>query len=204
MNKQIIKLCENGDLEGLKQLGPLRPHDLHKDENGYHALGWACYRGHLGVVKYLIEECGANPHLPDLRDRTPLMDAVDKACNNDVVRYLVIKCKVDVNYYNGYCLVRACEKGRLDVVRLLIEYGRARARVVDLLKVACTTSWGKFNANLVRYLLRVVRLDPHGLDITPRLPPDDGDDFPTYWKILHIILENTGPGSWVPPPWAGA
>lgn len=200
MNKKIIKLCEDGDLKGLMQLGPLRGHDLHKDENGYYPLGWACYRGHLGVVKYLIEECGANPHLPDLRDRTPLMDAVDKACNIDVVRYLIIKCKVDVNHYNGYCLVRACEKGSLGVVRLLIEYGRARVHHKDLLKVVCLQR--PFNANLLRYLLRVVRLDPHGLDFNPGLPPDAYA--PIYWKIMHIVLENTGPGSWVPPPWKGA
>ena len=50
-------------------------------------LNFASYRGHLPVVKYLIEEAGANHEHVDFGNETPLKVA-EVESQTDVVEYL--------------------------------------------------------------------------------------------------------------------
>ncbi len=209
-----------GDLDSLR--AHIIGWNVHcESRNGYNALGWACFEGHLHIVKYLIVERGADPNRVDGRGRTPIIDAVSapygRTCNIEVVRFL-IGCCVDVNrptQEGVHALAIACRSGRLDVVRLLVEEGKANVHLRNpqgrsflLQAVAPYPNW--LNLDVFSYLIKVAKLDPCDRD-------------KNNWTAIHIvshesakngllnecasiqntILRNTGPGSWVPPAWAG-
>ena len=77
-------LCKNGNLEEILKVIT----DQSKDQ----ILRFVCEYGHLEVVKYLVEKCGA-----DVRSDNDL--AVKMASGNghlELVKYLVEKCGADV------------------------------------------------------------------------------------------------------------
>lgn len=224
IQEAINGIVRSGDIVELRK--HIREWNVHcESTNGYNALGWACFEGHLHIVKYLIEECGADPHRADRRGRTPIIDAVstpcDGICNIDVVRYLIVDKNVDVNHQTneGFsALTIACRDGRLDVVRLLVEEGKANVHLRDhrgrsfLSQAVLPFRIERLNLDVLVYLIRVAKLDPCARD-------------KKNWTAIHIvsmeiinaattrakecssiqetILRYTGPGSWVPPAWAG-
>lgn len=76
--------CKEGDLNKLKEC-LIQVNDT--DENGMTMLMWACDRGHLAVVKYLIEH-GADPNKQDPDGQTCLHYSV--SCEHlPVIQYLM-------------------------------------------------------------------------------------------------------------------
>lgn len=70
------------------------------DDDGYSRLHISCQDGCLSVVKWLVKECKADPHLPDRNGDTPL----HLACLNDnldVVQWLINECQADPNVSNN-------------------------------------------------------------------------------------------------------
>ena len=60
----------------------------HSDKRGKTSLHYACWGGHLAVVKFLIEDLKCEPESMDGDDLLPLHNA-SASGNLDVVEYLV-------------------------------------------------------------------------------------------------------------------
>ncbi|KAL0070873.1 hypothetical protein AAF712_002094 [Marasmius tenuissimus] len=136
---QLESLCaaaSSGDLPLLKKLfrnaldaGDVEAFSLANDAStrtGYTALHAAANKGHLNVIKWLVEECGAMPDLEDKEGET----AVHKAALNGylhIIEYLLPdKADVHARDADGWtALHNACSKGYLDIVRWLCEKGGA-------------------------------------------------------------------------------
>ncbi|KAJ3573339.1 hypothetical protein NP233_g2492 [Leucocoprinus birnbaumii] len=140
---QLESLCaaaSSGDLPLLKRLfvhavesNAVQQFSLANDAStrtGFTALHAASSRGHLDIVQWLIEDCGAMPDLEDREGET----ALHKAALNghmSVVRYLVPhKADVHARDADGWtALHNASSKGYLDIVKYLCEKGGATAPV---------------------------------------------------------------------------
>jgi ankyrin repeat protein len=88
-------------------------------------LASAAMGGHLEVVKYLVEEAGADESRAGRGGWTPLMWAIDK-CQTDVVAYLLARPGIDINAKadaRGREIDLASWKGHLDLVKLLVAAG---------------------------------------------------------------------------------
>lgn len=140
---QLESLCaaaSSGDLPLLKRLfshavesNAVQQFSLANDAStrtGFTALHAASSRGHLDIVQWLIEDCGAMPDLEDREGET----ALHKAALNGhmgVVHYLIPrKADVHARDADGWtALHNACSKGYLDIVKYLCEKGGATASV---------------------------------------------------------------------------
>ncbi|EEB92332.1 hypothetical protein MPER_09176, partial [Moniliophthora perniciosa FA553] len=93
---------------------------------GYTALHAAANKGHLDIIKWLVEDCGAMPDLEDKEGET----ALHKAALNGylhIIKYLLPdRADVHARDADGWtALHNACSKGYLDIVRWLCEVGGA-------------------------------------------------------------------------------
>jgi ankyrin repeat protein len=87
--------------------------------NNNNALVYASWNGHLEVVKYLVEEAGANVHV----DNDRVLRWASCYGNLDVVRYLVEETGADIHAVNDYALERASYNGHLEIVKYLLSRG---------------------------------------------------------------------------------
>ncbi|KAG2013500.1 ankyrin repeat domain-containing protein 50 [Coprinopsis cinerea AmutBmut pab1-1] len=138
---QLESLCaaaSSGDLPQLKRLfktatetNNIQPFSLANDAStrtGFTVLHSAASRGHLDIVVWLIENCGAMPDVEDREGET----ALHKAALNghiDILKYLLPdRADVHARDADGWtALHNACSKGYLDIVRWLCERGGATA-----------------------------------------------------------------------------
>ena len=96
---------------------------IHKDDSILHV---SCQRGHLLIVRYLIEEQSFDINIRGYCDKTPLHYAVEQN-QYDLIEYLIskgasTKCKDTLrNFALDYDLLKASKEGKLEIVRSLIE-----------------------------------------------------------------------------------
>jgi hypothetical protein len=109
----------------------------------------AAYYGHIKLVKFFVEECGANVLSNNcVAMRNPAgrgyLDIVkylfEKGCDIhidneyplraatynghlNIVKFLVETCGVDIHANNEHCLVIAVQRGHLDIIKFLVEQG---------------------------------------------------------------------------------
>lgn len=120
--EELIKACEDGDLEKVKSIVE-KVTDINLEYNDWTPLTKASEKGHLNIVKYLLEN-GAEIDKENGYGWTPLMCA---SMNGflDIVKYLVdkganIEIKTDSKWT---ALTFASMEGRLEVVKYLIKSG---------------------------------------------------------------------------------
>jgi uncharacterized protein len=129
-----------------------------RDEFGYTPLVLAAREGHLGVVRWLVENGAADPRLLNARDETygytPWMWAIRKG-HLGVVRWLVEKgAAIDVHHdLDGTALYMASLQGRAPVVRMLVERGADPAIAVDWRKTPLMIASEEGHLEVVRVLL---------------------------------------------------
>ena len=129
-----------------------------KNKYGTTALIWACMRGHIHIVSYLLG-VNANTNIQSKSGMTALMWASMKGHENIVK--LLLNAKVKVNTYNNVhstAMMMACKEGYLRIVHLLLAKGNVNSRDTDgmtPLLLAC--KYGRLN--IVKLLVQ------HGANI---------------------------------------
>ena len=95
--EELLKALENGDLKAVKNL--ISSKTLEKElQDGDTPLGLASFKGHLEVVEYLVEECGADVNAKDVDGYTALICAAEGG-HPEVVEFLV-NSKADIEAKN--------------------------------------------------------------------------------------------------------
>jgi hypothetical protein len=117
--KEIIKEGKKGERKGINQ----------RDVVGGHALHYAVQGGHLHVVRFLVEECGALVGVRDDNEAT-LLHVAMQCATDDLTNYLVSKIEdhereqfMNAQEKRGVTALHfAASLGRMDAVKLLLRH----------------------------------------------------------------------------------
>ena len=121
LSTQLYYTCANGDLNRLKEIfkqcTPLIVNEWeYSDFDFSHMLITASEKGHLSIVKYLIEYTDASIH--DFGNE-PLHQAANHGCLN-VVKYLIDQ-GADIQSHGDHVLYLAVNCGHMHIVKYLIQ-----------------------------------------------------------------------------------
>jgi len=72
LNKALLEAAGNGDLEEAKKFLASGAQVDAKDNHGWRPLHYAAWNGHSPVVKYLVEELGAEADAKNNAGKTPI------------------------------------------------------------------------------------------------------------------------------------
>ena len=95
---------------------------------GHSPLWAASYNGHFEVVKFLVENAGANIHISSLKKTSPMVISCQQG-NLQIVKYLrnkdyeLSESITDLTSYdndNAKCLYMACLNSHLDIVKYVL------------------------------------------------------------------------------------
>jgi hypothetical protein len=156
MESIFLDACKSGDIQTLRSLDYSRI-DIHADDDW--AFRYACYYGHLNVVKFL----------PTLEPSHGSIDihagneyAFQIACKNghlDVVKFLLTlepdHGRIDIHADDELAFRFACHYGRLDVVKFLLtlepDHGRIDIHADNeyAFRIACNNGY----FDIVKFLL---------------------------------------------------
>ena len=135
-------------------------------------LHFACQRGHLALVKLLIEEYGSDPDCKDGSGKTALDIAHASHCV-EIANYLVQArhCDIEVLKRTELILNSACKQGDLQLVKSAVEQYGSIAHYKDTrnntaLHAACASG----SIELVRYLIENQHCDQNILNTNGELP----------------------------------
>ena len=124
MSKQdFLDAASKGDLVNVKCCVNYGINTESKNNDGWTALHYASYNGHLEIVKYLIETCRVDTEARDNDGWTALHFASDHG-HLEIVKYLTAACNVDKEARDNdewTVLHRACSNGHSEIVKYLIE-----------------------------------------------------------------------------------
>ena len=140
--KLLYDACEQGLFDVVRYLAKNKTDTRHHDR----ALAWAAARGHLDIVKYLVEICGANirsnnsrplewaaedgclgvikyfeEHNLSTKDITYIFIAAVVGDKQNIARYLVEKYGSVVRSVYSEALGEAADLGHLNMVKYLVE-----------------------------------------------------------------------------------
>jgi ankyrin repeat protein len=164
--------CFRGQLEVAKVLVAAGARVTAQGSNEWGALLSAAWGGRLQVVKYLVEEAGADVRCADPGGKTPFMVAAAEGYV-DVVDYLRDRPGIDINTKaDDGCtaLAYACGSGHLKVAKLLVKAGAN----VD---PQGSDEWGALalaasggHLQVVKYLVEEARADVRWADPDGKTP----------------------------------
>ena len=106
-----------------------------QNSSSWKALHYACFYGHLHIVKYLMEKCGTNVAAKN-NGRTAL-HVTCKFGHLEIAQYLIKNFNVDIEAKDNFGIAAlhfASYYGHLDIVQYLVEKCDA--------DIASTTIWG--------------------------------------------------------------
>ena len=120
----------------------------------------AASKGHPEVVKWLLQECGADPNIPHKRGGTPLFVASQKG-HAEIVETLVRNTRVDVNRATSALatpLYAGSEGGHSAVVKVLLSHRNINPALesedaVTPLYIACQNGHHEVVSHLLRHPL---------------------------------------------------
>jgi len=111
----------SGDIKAVRELAADSSVDVNLlDCAGYSPMVIAICLGHVRIVRFLVARGGAT--FP--RDVRTLFEDVTHAGHVDMLRFLMVECRIHVatNYVCCTLLVIAVENGHIDMVRFLVEH----------------------------------------------------------------------------------
>ena len=158
-----------------------------KDKDGWTLLHHACYKGWLQVVKHLVSNFGADPHLMNNYHCTPLHWAAFGGHYN-IVRYLVLDLNCDPHVENkrgNTPLQIATWRGHLDVFKFFVL--DCKCDPLKANKVGLTPLYEAFVCNhvhIISFLLSTGKID--GILSKIHLPKLLSD---WYWQLFHNIID---------------
>lgn len=130
----LFTACENSDIAAADFLLTIFQEDPNKRDNvGMTPFCIGVKNRWVELYRKLFESYKADPNVADNVGKSPLIYA---CMNNDEegVKYLVRKCKVNTNFYTKWHdtpLHCAAEVGNLNIIKVLVNEGRADASVVN-------------------------------------------------------------------------
>ena len=129
-------------------------------DQGRNALELAAEGGSLEIVRYLVEEAGADVDFPQFEANAHGTTALRTAASSgraDMVRYLISK-GAEVNTTSGYsfetALSSAVDEGHDDIVEILVEYGADLDLASVFGETAIETAAHRGRESTVQILLR--------------------------------------------------
>ena len=128
LSRQLICVCEDGDLVRVKHLveiqhGEPQRHSCTVGHNDATPLHIASHRGHLDIVRYLVEKQQCDVECTDKYGDTPLHYAAYGG-SLGTIQYLISERGCDPicrGLYGRTTLHHACHRGKLNVVKYLVE-----------------------------------------------------------------------------------
>jgi len=119
-------------------------------------LSKAVQEGNPKLVKYLVEECSADPvEDADKLEEVPL--ARGSRVSKEIVQYLVESCSVPVDIQENSPLVNACSSGKIKIVKFLVREGADPREGEDRSLIeAC--KYGNFE--IAKFLIEKCQCDP--------------------------------------------
>ena len=131
----LLKACQNSNLEIVKALIDKGADTKMADSSGKRALHYACQFGDdMELIKYLIQDQHMDVNMTDNDDRTPLHWSCFLSNKPDVVEFLIDQ-HADVNKPSKSTkktpLHYACELGSTEVVKILVDKGKANVNALD-------------------------------------------------------------------------
>lgn len=177
LNQQLIQASKDGDLETVKKFIK-KGADVHA--NYELALRWAAENGHLDVVKYLIEEHGADIQAcEDEEDCEDVFNSAVRGKHIEIVKYLVKKHKDAIRKFVVNAILNAVEIEEFDIVKYLITEGGAD--VSDYGEDVLYDAAKKGKIDIVKCLV-----EEHGVNINETT---DGDRYPIEIAIKNNHVE---------------
>lgn len=117
----FYQACRIGNLKKVKDYLYFHDFDINtQNELGYTGLHYACFYGKIKIVKYLIEELGADLEMMNLSNSTPFLVAVENNQYN-VVKYLLNIADISIFDKFGYnALHKAIYNNNIQMIKLLM------------------------------------------------------------------------------------
>jgi ankyrin repeat protein len=154
--------CQRGHLEVVKVLVAAGARLQGRAGKELGVLASAISGGSLEVVKYLVEEAGADESATCPKGETLLILAYREG-HTDIVRYLVGRPGIDINARTrdalGGVLHRACFDGQLEMVKFLVAAGASVESHMDDWTGVLGDAAMSCNLELVKYLVEEVGMD---------------------------------------------
>ena len=132
---KLLKACRNGSLPDVidivRKVDPSQCEA--KDRHGDTPLHAAAFKGHLSIVKLLIQDAKCDPESLNAYKNTPLHCAANRG-HLEVVKYLIEEQNCNpmcVCHWNRTPLHNACRHGRIEVVKYLLSNTNVNVSVRD-------------------------------------------------------------------------
>ena len=137
MEQQLfIRHCENGDLDGIKQIiktYKINIYTYDTDLDNEFGFAYACYKGHLHIIEYLVNLYKINPDYNIINIHADDERGFILACDNGhlhIVKYLINLYKINSDYdiINIYAkneegFIWTHTNGLFQIVKYLINLG---------------------------------------------------------------------------------
>ena len=174
LSTEQINVCKKGILEDILSL--IKGCDINN------VLPYICKFGHLKIVKYLVEECGA-----DVRAKNDEAVRGSSICGHlEVVKYLVEKCGADARVENDEAVRWASGNGYLEIVKYLVEECGADVRAKNDEAVRGSSVCG--HLEVVKYLVEKCGADVRIYnDYAVRMASVSG-----HFEIVKYLVEKCG------------
>lgn len=151
------------------------------------ALHYACRRGYLPIIKYLVEDCKANVNAVMKGKLTPVLLAAQH-CTTDVVFYLISKgANVKQIDIKGWGLVHyAAKSGNYELLLALEQYGISMHSKTKINEMPIHIAAQSGNIEVVK-LFMALGQDIYSYDSKGKNIIEHSHD----WYTVHWILSNT-------------
>ncbi|XP_067661816.1 serine/threonine-protein phosphatase 6 regulatory ankyrin repeat subunit B-like [Haliotis asinina] len=116
----VMVAAKHGHKEVVELLAIHRADLSLNDESGSNILHIACYRGHIGIVKYILSLNSVDVNSRGWKDRTPVMVAAEQR-HKEVVK-LLVQHGTDLSLRDklGNVVQTACYRRQIDVVKYVL------------------------------------------------------------------------------------